>query len=101
MTVWIGFFATLSAVFELIGTWTVWTTYRQSSNFATILSGKLKNIRENEPTYNDMNHVSDITLGAIQDSLSPLKPKFKTYAGLVAFALGAMTGLVAALLALN
>jgi len=101
MTFWIGFCAGLSTVFELVGTWTVWRTYRQSSHFARDLSNKLEYIRDDEPTYNDMNHVFSITLSAIQESLTPLKPKFWTYAGLVSLALGAIAGLVAALLALN
>ena len=101
MTFWIGFFATISALGELVGTWTVWMAYRQSSNFAQYLSKSLRHVKENEPTYNDPTHVFQITLTAIDESLTPLKPKLRTYVGLAAFAVGAVTGLVAALMALN
>jgi hypothetical protein len=101
MNMWIGIFAGLSAVCELIGIGTVWSNYRKSSDFARDLSAKLQHIRENEPTYGDLTHVFQLTLGAIEESLVPLKPNRWTYAGLLSFALGAIAGLVAALLALN
>jgi len=76
MTFWIEFFAALSAVCELIGTWTVWTTYRQSSNFARELSKNLQVMRDNEPTYGDLTRVFAITLDAVDRSLAPLKQRF-------------------------
>jgi hypothetical protein len=101
VTFWIGFCAVISAAGELVGTWTVWTTYRQSSTFAANLSAQIIYTRDNEPSYNDPSHVFYIVLNAIDTAIGPMKSRRSTSLGLAAFAIGALAGLAAALLALN
>jgi hypothetical protein len=115
----LGILSGLSAASELFGTWTVWVNYHRTSHAADLVVAEMARAKDLEDEYladpnnrtldflsfkrdvqaerNEKNFVRS----AFTNAMSPLRPNRVTKFGLLAYVLGAILGLVAALIALS
>jgi hypothetical protein len=115
----IGLLSGFSALCELFGTWTVWVNYDRSSQAAQKVVEEMERAQALDAEYlaDPNNRVLDLLSvkrdtqaerreknfmrTAITSAMSPLKPSRVTKYGLLAYVLGALLGLMAALFALS